>query len=446
MKSSIYNLFVSTSEPDKYILYNTLHDSILIADTELKDVIESDTVDAIEKEHLRILETMGMVVDDSTDERTVLSFRYHREKYSSPYAIFVIFPTLACNLACRYCYERSSELAPKTMDDQTVDDTISFIKHMAGEDNIKTILIKLYGGEPLLNVEACHRICEEISVWAAQAMLQVAVVLQTNGTLLTEEVLEKLAPYLTYVELTLDGPQASHDKIRVHKDGRGTYEEIVNAVSLCSQRGIQTVLRINVKNAQDLREVLSDLTERGLQGRKEVRFYYAQTSDFGLCELFNSSKLCHDDEEKALNMSPELRKVITELNWADQLEMPDVIQKQKFVACNNEKKARYVIDPDGDIYLCFFRAGQKEYRAGSINKKGGYFGPMYYEMLARNPLQFEECSTCVYLPFCGGGCAMRAYEQAGTFHAHNCGSTKDFAAQRILMYLKRKYPDRFGEV
>jgi uncharacterized protein len=446
MKSSLYNLIIPTKNPETYILYNTLHDSILIVDTELKEILESNTVDTLSKEHSQVLETTGMIIDNDVDEHAILSFRYNREKYASPYSTFVIFPTLACNLACKYCYERSSELGAQTMDDKTVANTISFIKQMSLEDNTKTILIKLYGGEPLLNAGACASICEEISAWARHIFMQFAVVLQTNGTLLSDQILETLAPYLTYVEVTVDGPQVIHDKTRVHKDGKGTYEDIMKAVHLATKRGIHTVLRINVQNAQNLHDVLSDLTERGFCGKKEVTFYYAQTSDFGLCELFSNSQLCHEDEKKALDMSPELRKVIQDLGWMDQLEIPDVIQKQKFVACNNEKKARYVIDPYGDIYLCFFRAGQKEYKAGTLKDGGGHFSPMYYDMLARNPLQFAECQTCVYLPFCGGGCAMRAYEQKGTFQASHCGSIKDFAEKRILLYLKRKYPDRLKGV
>lgn len=446
MKSSLYNLFVPTKDPEKYILYNTLHDSILVVDGELKEMLENKPLDALTEEHMHVLSDMGIIVDDDLDERKVLSFRYHREKFSSPYSTFVIFPTLACNLACKYCYERSSALPPKTMDEETVDETISFIKQMSLEDKTQIILIKLYGGEPLLNVEACSKIVREVSAWAQQNSFKVAVVLQTNGTLLSEEILRALAPHLAYVEITLDGPQKNHDKVRIYKDGTGTYEDILHAVDIASAMGVPVVLRINVEHAQDLREVLSALTGRGLRGREGVAFYYAQTSEFGLCELFGNNNLCQEDEGRALEMAPELGQVIEELGWTPQLETPDFIQKQKFVACNNEKKGRYVIDPFGDVYLCFFRAGQKEYRAGTLKGDAGQFGPMYYEMLARNPLQFEECQTCVYLPFCGGGCAMRAYEQSGTFHTNNCGSIKEFSAKRILLYLKRKYPERFGVI
>ncbi|MBU7000970.1 MAG: SPASM domain-containing protein [Theionarchaea archaeon] len=444
MKCSQYNLVVATKEPGKYVVYNTLHDSILIADTELKNVLESDAADSLDEEYCTILKNMGMITEDALDEKQILSYRYHREKYSSPYAVFVIFPTLACNLACTYCYERSSELPQQTMDDETLRATISFIRERSLEDNVKTILIKLYGGEPLLQSDGCYTICKEISTWAKAYGLHVAVVLQTNGTLLSETVVNQLAPYLTYVELTVDGPQEAHDSARVYKDGSGTYNHIMDALGRTTAREIHTVLRINVKNDQDLKEVLSDLTNRGFRGNKNVQFYYAQTSDFGLCELFGNNKLCFEDENRALDMLPQLRTTIEELGWSPQLEMPDVIQKQKFVSCNNEKKARYVIDPSGDLYLCFFRAGQKEYRAGSL-KDPGYFGPLYYGMLTREPLQFEECASCVYLPLCGGGCAMRAYEKEKTFQTNDCGSIKDITQKRILLYLKRRYPQKFGE-
>lgn len=426
-------------------MYNTLTDSILMADRELKDALESGNLTSLTEDHVEVLSQMGFIVEDDADERKILSFKYHREKYSSPYSTFVIFPTLACNLACPYCYERTAELPPQTMDDETVKNTISFIKQMSSEDNIKTILIKLYGGEPLINAQACLKICEEIALWTQQNNVTLAVILQSNGTLLSDDLLEKFAPYLTGAELTLDGPQETHDKTRVYKDGRGTYNDIVDAVQRLIKKGIHVILRINVRNAQDLYQVLSDLTEKGLRDKKEVAFYYAQTSDFGLCELFGSTKLCYEDEKRFLDVTPDLRQVIESSGWMEHLEMPEVIQKQKFVACNSEKKARYVIDPFGDIYLCFFRAGQKEYRAGVLKEGKGQFGPLYYSMVARNPLTFEECQSCPYLPLCGGGCAMRTYQQRGTFDTNCCGSVKEFAAQRILMYLRKKYPDRFQE-
>ena len=113
--------------------------------------------------------------------------------------------------------------------------------------------------------------------------------------------------------------------------------------------------------------------------------------------------------------------------------------------CGSEKKGKYVIDPFGDVYLCFFTAGQKEHCIGTISQGGTVqWNTSFYEIMGRNPLQFPECYHCNLLPMCGGGCHIRAYKQRGMYNAPHCGSTKELAEERIKLYLKQKYPGRFG--
>jgi uncharacterized protein len=48
--------------------------------------------------------------------------------------------------------------------------------------------------------------------------------IQTNGTELTPEWCELFRAHRVLVGLSLDGPQAMHDRYRVDKGGRGTFD------------------------------------------------------------------------------------------------------------------------------------------------------------------------------------------------------------------------------
>jgi uncharacterized protein len=62
--------------------------------------------------------------------------------------------------------------------------------------------------------------------------------IQTNGTLLNEDWCRFLAQEDFAVGLSLDGPQELHDRYRVTKDGRPTFEQALSGYRLLQQQGV----------------------------------------------------------------------------------------------------------------------------------------------------------------------------------------------------------------
>lgn len=444
MKNSLYNLFVPSGS-DEYILYNFLHGSILTIDRELKKIIERQEFEKMNDPAIvETLKRCGVIVDDDADERRVYLYKYNREKFFPEYSLFIILVTFACNLSCPYCYEGAGKVMNKSMDEKTVLRTLNFIKKKSFEDNTGEVVLKLYGGEPLLNPQSCYVLLSELRAWGNETGIKVNTILQSNGTLLKKDLINSLSPYVTAVEITLDGPSEKHSQSRCYKKGGNSYEDIMENVRLLVYSGVNTVLRLNVDSPQELALLLDDFGSRGLKGSPYLSFYTAQISEYGLCEFFADDDLCLRDESRALEMIPQLRMVIREKQWQDNYHFYNTVRQQKLVACNNEKSGRYVIDPAGNIYKCIFWAGHDEYRVGALGDAGEEWNPGYHEILARNPMEFKECRACEYLPSCGGGCAMRAFIRNKTYRSSYCGSVKKMANKRILLYLKEKYPGRFS--
>ena len=106
------------------------------------------------------------------------------------------------------------------------------IGEYARENELQEIVIILHGGEPLL--AGAERITETAN-WIRQAVPEKTKTdfsLQTNGTLLTEEILQQLEKAKIGVSLSLDGPKTANDLHRLGHNGSSTFAETVNGLQL----------------------------------------------------------------------------------------------------------------------------------------------------------------------------------------------------------------------
>lgn len=137
--------------------------------------------------------------------------------------------TYRCNLACRFCYERRwrdaamPELAPEQW--------ISILREL---EQMQVLTLQLLGGEPLVS-PAFAPLVRELT----GGPMRFGVI--SNGTLIDEAAVRMLAASgrCDYVQLSLDGPETLHDRLR----GEGTFRKTVNALRRLAAAGIP--VRIN---------------------------------------------------------------------------------------------------------------------------------------------------------------------------------------------------------
>ena len=155
----------------------------------------------------------------------------------------------ACNLSCSYCGRgqgRQAGLPHSHM--------LRLVREMAEAGVAR---VNLTGGEPLLH-PACVQLVDAI---ASEGM---AVTLSTNGLLLPRH-LERIAPALDHVTISLDGRPAVHDSIR----GEGTWKLAVEGARAASGAGVpvslHTVVTSRTANPADADAVLDVAREVGCQ-------------------------------------------------------------------------------------------------------------------------------------------------------------------------------------
>ncbi len=147
-----------------------------------------------------------------------------------------------CNLACRYCYYLEKEhLYPEAKTHRMSEDILEeyIVQHIdAAADEI--IRFSWHGGEPtMLGVDFFRKVVALQRKHKPRSW-QIANGMQTNGTLLDDEWSRFLAAEGFAVGLSLDGPQEMHNRHRVTRIGKPTFEQTMRGYELLRRHGVST--------------------------------------------------------------------------------------------------------------------------------------------------------------------------------------------------------------
>jgi uncharacterized protein len=153
---------------------------------------------------------------------------------------FLVKIASRCNLACDYCYmyehaDQSWRAQPPFMSEDNRRQLAIRIGEYVRSADLKRLVVVFHGGEPLL--AGAERI-SETAFWIRSALpseTQVDFSLQTNGILLTEEVVAELAGAGISVALSIDGPLRANDLHRLGHDGESSFEKTFRALELLEQ-------------------------------------------------------------------------------------------------------------------------------------------------------------------------------------------------------------------
>ena len=171
-----------------------------------------------------------------------------------------------CNLDCTYCfYLEKQKLYPDERQWQMSDAVLeAYIRQYIQDQPVPEINFAWQGGEPtLLGVGFFRKVAGLQQKYAGGKTISNA--LQTNGTLLDAEWCEFLAAHKFLIGLSIDGPRELHDKYRVDKGQKPTFDAVMRGLELLKQHKVEfnTLTVVNRANSQRPLEVYRFLKEIG---------------------------------------------------------------------------------------------------------------------------------------------------------------------------------------
>ena len=173
-----------------------------------------------------------------------------------------------CNLACKYCYYlEKSHLYQNTPRHLMTDEMLEqFTREYIEAQTMPQVLFTWHGGEPLMRSIDFYRKALALQKKYAHGK-QIDNVIQTNGTLLTDEWCEFFAQNHWLVGISIDGPQEYHDHYRVTPAGKPSWEKVMQGISLLKKHRVEwnAMAVVNAYNAEHPLEFYHFFRDNGCQ-------------------------------------------------------------------------------------------------------------------------------------------------------------------------------------
>ncbi len=160
--------------------------------------------------------------------------------FARPLYVMVKPASASCNLHCKYCYYLEKQFLYDEQGRRTMSDSLleSFVEQYINAQTMPQVMFTWHGGEPLMRPLSFYKKAMEYQKKYANGR-RIDNVIQTNGTLLTDEWCEFLAQNHWLVGISIDGPQEFHDEYRRTHTGRPSWLQVMRGIKLLKKHGVE---------------------------------------------------------------------------------------------------------------------------------------------------------------------------------------------------------------
>ena len=188
--------------------------------------------------------------------------------FAKPLYVMLKPASAHCNLACKYCYYlEKNKLYPTAQRHLMSDEMLEqFTREYIEAQTMSQVLFTWHGGEPLLRSIDFYRKALSLQQKYAGGR-RIDNVIQTNGTLLTDEWCEFFAQNHWLVGISIDGPQPDHDHYRLTAAGKPSWKKVMQGIKLLKKHGVEwnAMAVVNAYNANHPMEFYRFFKENGCQ-------------------------------------------------------------------------------------------------------------------------------------------------------------------------------------
>lgn len=333
--------------------------------------------------------------------------------------------TKTCNLKCMHCYAGSDA---RRYDELSTDEAKAMIDDLAA---FGSPVLLFSGGEPCMRSDLV-----ELMSYAKSAGMR--VVLSTNGTLITPELAESYAEIgLSYVGVSLDGGEETHDRFRGIE---GSFARAMEGLGNAQKAGIKVGLRMTVNklNYAEVDDVFDIMRERSINRACFYHLVYtgrgSSMMDMDLTHeqtravvrrIMDRTREWFDDggrpEILTVDNHADAVFIYLELMKEDPERAEEVMKLLQWNQGNSSGNGIGCISWDGEVHADQF---WRHFSFGNVKERP--FSEIWsdvsrtteqselmYRLKDKRPFVKGRCAQCKWLDICGGNFRVRAEAATG---------------------------------
>lgn len=321
--------------------------------------------------------------------------------------VISVWVTDLCNMQCPYCYTNRDN--SNEMNNGMQEKILEFIDYKMKQYPSDTLSIKFFGGEPLLKFEFIKEFTKKISSvkdkWIDNP---IGLLITTNGTMLTNEVVDFLEEYKFSVSLSIDGIPKIHDKSRLIGGDKPSWHIIEKKIPYLLEKIPNAFARMTYtsETVEYLHESVDFLINIGFKKIKPIPDYFDEnwTEERFEIQKKEFDKIISDYENK-YSKDPSLEIMF----------LKEKMVKRKYTGCGGGVNS-FSIDSRGDVYPCTYVVKNKDFCLGNINNIPSVTVPQYSSYKKDR----TACNGCRYYNCCESSrCVFANYKMTGAMDTPN---------------------------
>jgi uncharacterized protein len=332
-----------------------------------------------------------------------------------PISTVVLNVNTGCNLSCTYCYKEDLAVPTKgvRMDFETARKSVELL--LAEGAVHERINVIFFGGEPLTNLPLIKRVVEYTEQRCEELGKKVDFSMTTNATMLTEEIVDYLDSHRFGISISMDGPQAVHDRRRITVSGQGTYAVVAAKARMLLERYRSKPVGVRVTLTSGFTDVIAIHEHL----KNDLGFFevgVAPATSGPVTEFNLSSEELRQVFDSMMELGRGYRDAALEgrnngFSNMHQL-MSDLYEGRKKALPCGAGVGLLAVDHKGDLNLCHRFTGSDMPRFGNVDDgiAKEELGAFLESATSRAN---KGCSTCRIRNLCAGGCYHESYAHFG---------------------------------
>ncbi len=415
-KNNGYNIVLDVCSGSVHVVDDIVYDVIALYEEwnreEIAEKLPQYTKEDIFEvcDEIEALKEAGQLFTEDVYKEAIIDFK----KRKTVVKALCLHIAHDCNLACKYCFAEEGEYHGNRslMSYEVGKKALDFL--IANSGNRVNLEVDFFGGEPLMNFQVVKDLVAYGRSKEEAYNKKFRFTLTTNGMLLNDEIMEFANKEMANVVLSVDGRKEVHDFMRPTRNGKGSYDLIIDKFKTMAEMRNQTNYYVR-----------GTFTHHNLDFSQDV----LHLADMGFRQISMEPVVAPDEQPYAIK-EEDLPKLFEEYD----LLAKEMVQREKdgkgfnffhfmidltggpclykrLSGCGSGTEY-LAVTPWGDLYPCHQFVGMEEFKLGNVDT-GIEKTELVDEFKLCNVYAKDKCKDCFARFYCSGGCAANSYNFHG---------------------------------